>query len=145
MSFRPPATRSSGSSRGKRYGSRVYAEKNDTVGFYCQPAQDDPGEWSSHAYGYAIDLDPLLNPFHDPKEGWWPPVAAKNAARDGVAGKVAPGSVPFAIFAAHGWAWGGFYAGDEDYMHFFKVTGGSEAPPPERPYAASRLEYRPRP
>ena len=72
----------------EEYGPRVDAEKNVTTGFYCETAQDDPGEWSSHAYGYAIDLNPLLNPFHDPMAGWWPPGAGDNVTRDGAPGKV---------------------------------------------------------
>ena len=126
------------------FGPRVYAEKNVTTGFYCETAQDDPGTWSSHAYGWAIDLNPLLNPFHDPKAGWWPPGDGDNVARDGAPGKVSPTSAAFAIFAAHGWAWGGFEAGDADYMHFIKVAYGSEDSYPDRPYAATGLQYRPK-
>lgn len=125
------------------YGSRVYAQQNDTVSFYCEKAQDDTTHWSSHAYGYAIDINPLVNPFHDAKQGWWPPGADKYAPRDDAKGKVLPGGVVFQIMADHGFAWGGFYKGDFDYMHFFKVTDGSEDPPPNRPYAAKSLQYRP--
>ena len=124
------------------YGPRLYAEKNVTTGFYCETAQDDPGTWSSHAYGYAIDLNPLLNPFNDPKAGWWPPEAGDNAPRDGAPGKVSTTSPAFAIFAEHGWAWGGFAKGDEDYMHFIKVAYGSDDGYPDRPYVATSLEYR---
>lgn len=127
----------------EKYGPRVYAEKNDTVAFYCEKAQDAPGEWSSHAYGYAIDINPLHNPFNDPKKGWWPPGSEQFGPRDDAPGKITPNSVAFRIFANYGWAWGGFYAGDQDYMHFFKVTDGSEDEPPKRPYAARKLEYRP--
>jgi hypothetical protein len=49
-----------------------YAEHNDTVGFYCRPAQDDPSIFSWHAYGLAVDLNPLTNPYRDPKEGGGP-------------------------------------------------------------------------
>ncbi len=126
----------------EEYGPRVYAEKNVTTGFYCETAQDDPGEWSSHAYGYAIDLNPLLNPFHDPKTGWWPPGDGANVARDDAPGKVSPTSAAFGIFTGHGWAWGGFETGDEDYMHFIKVTYGTEDGYPDRPYAATGLRYR---
>ena len=90
----------------EEYGPRVYAEQNVTTGFYCETAQDNPGEWSSHAYGYSIDLNPLLNPFHNPKAGWWPPSAGNNVTRDDAPGKVSPTSPAFTIFAEHGWAWG---------------------------------------
>jgi hypothetical protein len=35
---------------------------------------------------------------------------------------------------------GGFYK-DPDYMHFFKVTDGSEDDPSHRPFQASSLQY----
>lgn len=128
----------------EEYGPDVYAEKNVTTGFYCEKAQDDPGEWSSHAYGYAVDINPLLNPFRDPKEGWWPAGAGGEAARDGAPGKIAAGSTAFDILAEHGWAWGGFEEPDVDYMHFIKVAYGADVGYPDRPYAATRLEYRPK-
>ena len=127
----------------EEYGPRVYAEKKVTTGFYCETAQDDPGEWSSHAYGYAIDLNPLLNPFHDPMAGWWPPEPATTSRVTAHPGKVSPASPVFTIFAEHGWAWGGFEKGDEDYMHFIKVAYGSDDGYPDRPYAATSLDYRP--
>lgn len=33
----------------EQYGPDVYAERNITVGFYCEKADDAPTEWSSHA------------------------------------------------------------------------------------------------
>lgn len=58
-------------------------------------------------------------------------------------GKVLPDGPVLKIMADHGFAWGGFYKGDLDYMHFFKVTDGSEDPPPNRPYVAKTLQRRP--
>lgn len=127
----------------ENYGPDVYAEKNITVGFYCRKAQDSPGEWSGHAYGVAIDLNPLDNPFLDAKEGWWPKTSAAFSARDGGKGKVSPNTDAFRIFARHGWAWGGFYVGEPDYMHFYKLTYGGSGNVLERPYAATGLEYVP--
>ena len=117
------------------------AEKDVTVGFYCRKAQDSPTKWSGHAYGIAIDLNPLENPFHDAKEGWWPKQAAAFAVRDDTRGKVSPKVQVFRIFAHHGWAWGGFYAGEPDYMHFYKVTYGGSGNVLERPYVATELQY----
>jgi hypothetical protein len=124
----------------ENYGSRVYAEQDDTVGFYCEKAQDDTKHWSSHAYGYAVDINPLENPFQDAHDGWWPPGAEKFVPRDDAMGKVTPNSSAIDILAKHGFAWGGFYK-DPDYMHFFKVTDGSEDDPPHRPFQASSLHY----
>ena len=49
-----------------------YAASNDTVGFYCRPAQDDPKVFSSHAYGISVDINPMTNPYHDPRAGGRP-------------------------------------------------------------------------
>ncbi len=118
-----------------------YAAHNDTAGFYCRPAQDDPSEFSWHAYGIAVDLNPMTNPFLDPKEGWWP--KGSDGERDPSApGLVAPKSEVVAIFMRHGWAWGGIDT-DPDLMHFAKITIGPEANPLERPIWADRLRDAP--
>jgi hypothetical protein len=118
-----------------------YADGNDTVGFYCRPAQDDPDTFSWHAYGIAVDINPMTNPFHDPKEGWWP--AGSNGNRD----RTAPGlltlqSDAVQIFLRHGWAWGGL-EDPPDYMHFAKITIGAGDNPLDRPVWAKELELAP--
>jgi hypothetical protein len=121
-----------------------YATENDTVGFYCRPAQDDPAHWSSHAYGYAIDINPRVNPFRDPKDGWWPAGSAAASARDRTRpGTIAPGTSVFAAFTRHGWTWGGF-ARHLDYMHFTKGTAGSGTSPMTDQYVITGLRYQPR-
>lgn len=121
-----------------------YAASNDTVGFYCRPAQDDPGIFSWHAYGLAVDLNPLTNPYHDPKEGWWPAGSAENAGRDRNApGLLTARSEAVSIFMDHGWAWGGIDRDAPDYMHFGKVTLGGGSNPLKRPVWAERLRFAP--
>jgi hypothetical protein len=127
----------------ENYGPDIYAEQNITVGFYCEKADDAPTEWSSHAYGIAVDVNPLDNPFRDANKGWWPKVSAAVALRDDGRGKVSPNTEAFRIFARHGWAWGGFFAGDPDYMHFYKLTAPAGGNPLDRPYAATELQYIP--
>ncbi len=117
------------------------AERDVTVGFYCRKAQDAPNEWSGHAYGIAIDINPMENPFLDAKEGWWPKQSTSYVPRDDGRGKISPNTDAFRIFARHGWAWGGFYAGEPDYMHMFKVTLGGSGNVLERPYIATGLQY----
>lgn len=121
-----------------------YAAHNDTVGFYCRPAQDDPKIFSWHAYGAAVDINPMTNPYLDPKEGWWPRGSAANGKRDRIApGLLTAGSEAVRIFMDHGWAWGGMYRDAPDYMHFGKVTLGNDGNPMERPVWADRLRYAP--
>lgn len=113
-----------------------YAGNNDTVGFYCRPAQDDPKTFSWHAYGLAVDINPMTNPYHDPR-GWWP------AGSDGDRNRAAAGllddqSQAIGIFMRHGWQWGG-WDDPPDYMHFGKVTVGEQDNPLQRPVWADRL------
>jgi hypothetical protein len=127
----------------EKYGPDVYADQNITVSFYCEKADDAPTEWSSHAYGMAIDINPLFNPFLDLQHNWWPKGAARYAPRDRVPAKVSTQSQVFQIFTRHGWAWGGFDAGVPDYMHFNKVTVGDGAKM-DRPYMVTGLQYIPK-
>ena len=117
-----------------------YAASNDTVGFYCRPAQDDPKDFSSHAYGISVDINPLTNPYRDPK-GWWP--AGSNGERNRSApGLLTADSEAVRIFMRRGWIWGGLLD-PPDYMHFGKVTLGAEANPLQRPVWASQLRPAP--
>jgi hypothetical protein len=124
----------------ENYDIGKYASADATVGFYCRKAQDAPTEWSGHAYGAAIDINPLENPFLDSKDGWWPAGTASMAPRDEGKGKTSPGTEAFRIFARHGWAWGGFYVGEPDYMHFYKLTVGN-GNPLERHYVVKSMDY----
>ncbi|WP_159993687.1 M15 family metallopeptidase [Roseomonas sp. 18066] len=125
------------------YGIGEYAASNATVGFYCRPAQDSPSVFSWHAYGLAIDLNPMTNPYRDPK-GWWPAGSDTNSSRNQVMpGLIAPRSAPVAAFLAQGWAWGGTHTASPDYMHFGKVTLGDEPNPLNRNIWVDRLRYTP--
>jgi hypothetical protein len=118
-----------------------YAAHNDTVGFYCRPAQDNPKEFSSHAYGIAIDVNAMTNPYHDTK-GWWP--AGSDGSRDGAApGLLTADSDAVKVFMRHGWIWGGLLD-PPDYMHFGKITLGAEANPLQRPVWATQLQPAPK-
>jgi len=119
-----------------------YAENNDTVGFYCRPDQGDPTQLGMHSYGYAIDINPMLNPYRDAKEGWWPSGSADNSGRDrDAAGVITADSQAFAIFTRHGWLWGGLSRHGPDYMHFEKGTIGAHPDPRTAPYAITGLHY----
>jgi hypothetical protein len=118
-----------------------YGASNDTVGFYCRPAEDNPKIFSSHAYGISVDVNPMTNPYHDPK-GWSP--AGSNGDRN----RTAPGllnaeSEVVGIFMRRGWIWGGLLD-PPDYMHFGKITLGAEDNPLQRPVWASQLQPAPK-
>jgi hypothetical protein len=92
--------------------------------FECRQAVPSPctggsgtGTWSNHAYGYAIDINPVENPYvgcgmsHDPRARRY---MDRSRLRRGM---VTPAVVQ--AFAAIGWGWGGAWTGDtKDYMHF---------------------------
>ena len=92
--------------------------------FECRQAVPSPcsgssssGHWSNHAYGLAVDLNPVENPY-----------VGCGATRDRASRpyldrtRIRPGMVTPAVvkaFAAIGWGWGGSWTGStKDYMHF---------------------------
>ena len=120
-----------------------YAEHNDTVGYYCRPAQDDPSICSSHCYGYAMDINPLFNPYLDPTEGWWPEGSNEYANRyEDARGKITVDSDVVEILASYGWVWGGFNTDGPDYMHFRKGTLGDHKDLTKDPYLITGLVLR---
>ena len=119
-----------------------YAAHNDTVAFYCRPAQDDPSTCSSHCYGYAVDINPLQNPFLDSKLGWWPAGSSEYAERDDGRGKITVDSDVVEIMTRHGWEWGGFNGDGVDYMHFRKSTIGDHKDLTKDPYLVTEMELR---
>jgi hypothetical protein len=97
---------------------------DNTSAFNCRYAvATGPKRWSVHAYGEAIDVDPLENPYLEgghvlPAAGR--PFLDRSNVRRGMA--VAGGTLVEA-FAASGWQWGGRWTASPDYQHF-SATGG---------------------
>jgi len=108
------------------YGPRSVqpADGDVTASFSCRQAVPSPctggtasGHWSNHAYGLALDLNPVENPY-----------VGCGMTRDKTAlsyldrsrhraGMVTPAVI--AAFASVGWGWGGSWTGStKDYMHF---------------------------
>jgi hypothetical protein len=114
---------------GDTYGARRNVPKDGdfTASFECREASASPctgvssnkttGSWSEHAYGKAIDLNPVENPY-----------VGCGMTRDKTAlsyvnranvrrGMVTPAVI--AVFESIGWGWGGAWLGStKDYMHF---------------------------
>jgi hypothetical protein len=108
------------------YGPRrAYPADGDVTGsFRCRQSVPSPcvggsasGRWSNHAYGLAIDLNPVENPYvgcgmsRDPR-----------ARRYMDRSRLRKGMVTAAVvraFRSIGWGWGGEWSGEtKDYMHF---------------------------
>ncbi|HUR13463.1 MAG TPA: M15 family metallopeptidase [Mycobacteriales bacterium] len=89
---------------------------DNTSAFNCRDAVGGSG-WSQHAYGLAIDVNPVENPYVYggrvlPPAG--EPYADRTPRRRGMA---YPGGALNRAFAARGWSWGGQWR-NPDYQHF---------------------------
>jgi hypothetical protein len=98
-------------------------DADNTAAFNCRYAvAAGPKHWSEHAYGTAIDVDPVENPYVD--QGVIHPAGGaayvkRTPIRPGMA---YAGGVLNAAFASVGWKWGGTWS-SPDYQHFSE-TGG---------------------
>jgi hypothetical protein len=97
---------------------------DNTAAFNCRYViGPGPRRWSVHAYGEAIDVNPVENPYLE--SGRVHPRAGRayldrSRRRPGMA---VPGGVLVRAFATVGWQWGGCWTGSPDYQHF-SSTGG---------------------
>jgi len=92
---------------------------NVTSGFNCRYV-DGTERWSNHAFGLAIDINPLINPWA--RKGNVLPIEGTPYAenRDNpIPGMINSGDRVVTIFADSGWSWGGVWQ-SADYMHFSK-------------------------
>ena len=102
------------------YGGSDYRsiEADNTSAFNCRYV-DGTTRWSEHAYGRAIDLNPIENPYvtssgttsHSASR----PYLRRSPFRPGMA---AEGHALVRAFDAVGWGWGGRWSGAKDYQHF---------------------------
>jgi hypothetical protein len=95
---------------------------DNTSAFNCRFVAGT-SRWSEHAYGRAIDVNPIENPYvagsHvSPPAG--APFARRGRHRRGM---IHGGGPVVEAFAAIGWGWAGNWAGTMDYQHF-SATGG---------------------
>lgn len=93
-------------------------EDNNTSAFNCR---DIPGtgHWSQHAFGRAIDLNPLLNPEIDRTGAIQPKTAAPYVDRNRTdPGILHAGDPVVRVFTDRGWRWGGDWTTPLDYQHF---------------------------
>ena len=96
---------------------------DNTSAFNCRFVAGSGGVWSEHAYGRALDLNPLENPYVTASGYVSPPNGAPYADRSRRAqGLIHRGGPVVAAFAAAGWEWGGNWAWPKDYQHF-SATG----------------------
>jgi hypothetical protein len=93
---------------------------DNTSGFNCRQVYGSTA-WSQHAYGLAVDVDTVENPYlHDGLVE--PPAGAAYVDRHTVRpGMIVADDAVTKAFAAAGFAWGGDFASIKDYQHFQKA------------------------
>ena len=93
-------------------------EADNTAAFNCRNAvAEGPPHWSMHAYGLAVDVNPVENPYL--LAGRILPPAGRDYLDRSVyrPGMAVEGGVLVSAFEAVGWRWGGRWS-TPDYQHF---------------------------
>jgi hypothetical protein len=95
---------------------------DNTSAFNCRPVTGGTS-WSEHAYGRAIDVNPIQNPYVSDAGIVEPPAGASYVDRS-VRGQgvIHAGDPVVDAFASVGWGWGGSWSNPTDYQHF-SATG----------------------
>jgi hypothetical protein len=102
-----------------RYGAddRESMRHDNTSAFNCRFVAGTT-TWSQHAYGRAIDLNPVENPYVAGSH-----VSPRRGRRfldrsDVRPGMVVDGDLVWRAFRDIGWEWGGTWTSAQDYQHF---------------------------
>jgi hypothetical protein len=96
---------------------------DNTSAFNCRFVAGRPGVWSEHAYGRAIDVNPIENPYVTDSGYVSPPAGAAYVRRSRHSkGMIHRNGAVVAAFAAIGWEWAGNWSWPKDYQHF-SATG----------------------
>ncbi len=100
-------------------------EADNTSAFNCRTVAGTT-KWSKHAYGRAIDINPLENPYisrtgkisHKRSLRYRTRKHHANTPEDRA--MILPKDTITTLFIAHGWKWGGAWRTIKDYQHFSK-------------------------
>jgi hypothetical protein len=102
------------------YGGDDHRSMNadNTSAFNCRFVAGT-NRWSQHAYGLAIDINPIENPYVTSSGHVSPPAGRPYADRSRDAeGLIKSGSSTVRAFKRVGWEWGGSWSPSKDYQHF---------------------------
>jgi len=91
---------------------------DNTSAFNCRLRAGSTTEWSQHAYGRAIDVDPVENPFVTATHVSPPAGVAFLDRSQRLPGMIHVHDAVWWAFHAIGWDWGGTWTGTIDYQHF---------------------------
>ena len=92
-------------------------EADNTSAFNCRYVEGTT-RWSEHAYGRAIDVNPIENPYVSRGRTSHPASVSyvdRSPRRPGMAYE---GGLLVRAFDAIGWGWGGRWTSIKDYQHF---------------------------
>ena len=90
---------------------------DNTSGFNCRRVEGSTS-WSMHAYGEALDLNPVENPYVVGRTVL-PPAGRPYLDRTRVrSGMIVERDVAVRAFESVGWKWGGRWTNLRDYQHF---------------------------
>jgi len=92
-------------------------EADNTSAFNCRKATGS-GTWSMHAYGRAIDINPIENPWVEPGGVIYHRASRPYVKRTPRPGMAVEGGAMVRVFDREGWSWGGRWSGTKDYQHF---------------------------
>jgi hypothetical protein len=98
------------------------SRRSVTASFNCRPATGST-TLSQHSYGWAVDINPLQNPYVRNDGSVLRRIAKPFRDRSlPRVGMIDEGDVVVRSFARIGWEWGGHWHTLKDYMHF-SLTG----------------------
>jgi D-alanyl-D-alanine carboxypeptidase len=98
-------------------------EADNTSAFNCRRATGS-SSWSEHAYGRAIDVNPIENPYTENGRVYHRASRSYVARRQVRKGMAVEGGALVRAFDAIGWGWGGRWTGSvKDYQHFSSSGG----------------------
>lgn len=92
-------------------------EADNTSAFNCRRATGS-SRWSNHAYGRAVDINPIENPWVEPGGVVYHRASRPYVKRTPRPGMAVEGGPLVRAFDREGWEWGGRWSGTKDYQHF---------------------------
>ena len=104
-------------------------EADNTSAFNCRSVTGNKKKWSNHAYGKAVDINPIENPYISKKGTCSHPKSApyltakrthKNKKNPKDRAMLLKDDRVVNIFKDYGWRWGGDWRTIKDYQHFDK-------------------------
>lgn len=103
-----------------RFGGsdRRSMRRNNTSAFNCREATGSD-RWSEHAFGRAVDINPVQNPYVSRSGRVLPRRGRRFVDRSRRhPAMIHAGDVVVRVFGRHGWSWGGRWSSVKDYQHF---------------------------